>query len=253
MMRRVAVPIGRYFITGLIVLGLLSINGGGSSAAEAPDASERPIIIIDPGHGGHDTGAQGPGGSLEKNITLKFAGALQEILQPAYQVQLTRTGDYGMSLKKRASKANHQGGMLFISIHSGGFMRAGLAGWSVYYFNPNDGGAGSAVSNDGLDRPAGRSMNWRRVQAKFTQTSQALAQTITDHLRRFSDIGRVQSAGTPLLLLEGINMPAVIIETGYLSNPSCEGRLNDSDFLAAAAQCLRDGIDAFFQENLNLE
>ena len=248
MMRITARPIRRYFITGLIIMGLLVISFGWAAADKSPDASERPIIIIDPGHGGHDIGARGPGGSLEKNVTLKLANVLKEMLQPAYQATLTRTGDYGMSLKNRASKANHEGGALFISIHSGGFMRAGLDGWTVYSFDSKEGRPGRAAANEDNNPPAGRSMNWRRVQTKHKQASQSLAKTMSDHLQRCPAINPVQSGGAPLLLLEAINMPAVIIEAGYLTNPSCESRLNDPDFLAAAAQCIRRGIDAFFQE-----
>lgn len=248
MMRRIVSPIERYFINGLIILALLAISSGWAAASDSADALQEPMIIIDPGHGGHDAGAHGPGGSVEKKINLEFANVLKETLQPGYQVKLTRTGDYRVSLKKRASVANHQGGALFISLHSGGSVRAGLEEWAVYYFAPNESRARSGVPRQANDASAGRSLDWRKVQAKLTRVSRSLAETVADHLENSPDIGRVESSGVPLLLLEGIDMPAVIVEAGYLTNPACEGRLSDPDFLAAAAQCLRNGIDAFFQE-----
>lgn len=248
MMRRISGPLSQHFINGLIILALLAIPCGWSAASESADAAEQPVIIIDPGHGGHNAGARGPGGSLEKNITLKFANVLKETLQPDYQVKLTRTGDYRVSPEKRASVANHQDGTLFIGLHAGGFVRAGLDEWTVYYFAPHDSRARAGALDRTREAFAGRSVDWRRVQAKLTQASQALAETLAENLKGCPDIGRVESAGAPLLLLEGIDMPAVILETGYLTNPSCENRLNDPDFLAAAARCLRGGVDAFFRE-----
>ncbi|HMA85131.1 MAG TPA: N-acetylmuramoyl-L-alanine amidase [Desulfosalsimonadaceae bacterium] len=248
MMRGTRSQIKRYLICGLIIMAWLGLTPGWGEVSEAPEASKKPVIIIDPGHGGHDHGAEGPGGSLEKDAALSFANILKETLQPAYRVKLTRTGDYGVSLQKRASMANHQDGALFISIHSGGFFRAGLDRWTVYGFNPDAGRSGSPMSAGNDSGSAGRSQNWRKIQTKYTRASQSLAETVTDHLKNCPSIGRVQSAEAPLLLLEGINMPAVIVEAGYLTNPSCESRLNDPDFLASAAQCLCHGIDAFFRE-----
>ncbi len=247
MVTDISVKRWRFRIGCLLAVGLLGLTGGLISATEAPAGEKKPLIIIDPGHGGHDHGAEGAGGSVEKNITLRFANILKKILQPAYRVELTRTGDYRVSLKKRASMANHHSADLFISIHSGGFFRVGMDAWGVYYYPPK--------SRKSLDLPAieGRAedsdnsrLNWHHIQTKYIQASKNFAEILKSHLKKCPDTGSINSIEAPLLLLEGLDMPAVIVEAGYLTHPSCERHLNNSEFLTNAAECLRRGIDAFF-------
>ena len=232
----------------LMVVGLSGVTVGWASAAAVLAESEQPLIIIDPGHGGHVTGAAGAGGTLEKNVALEFAEILEKTLKPDYRVALTRTGDYRVSLQKRASMANYKRGACFISLHSGGFPRAGIDAWSVYAFAPTGKRHDLPETADNMPGSDRARLNWRQIQTKYIQASKTLAETLTVNLEKCPGIGTVKSAEAPLLLLEGIDMPAVIVEAGYLTNPSCESRLNDPDFLAAAAECLRHGIDAFFLE-----
>ena len=77
------------------------------------------IVVLDPGHGGHDTGAEGPDNSQEKNVTLKMATALATELKKEYKIEFTRTGDYGLDIPGRTNMANHMQADLFISIHTG--------------------------------------------------------------------------------------------------------------------------------------
>ncbi|MBS3757895.1 MAG: N-acetylmuramoyl-L-alanine amidase [Desulfobacterales bacterium] len=234
---------------GLLTLALLGLAGGFISAAGAVAEGKKPLIIVDPGHGGHDLGAEGSGGSLEKNITLRFANILKETLQPAYRVALTRTGDYRVNLEKRASMANHHAAELFISIHSGGFFRAGVDSWGVYYYPPKDRKSFDLPEiKEKRKDPDNSRLNWHHIQTKYIRASKHLAETLKSHLQGCPGIDRVKSAEAPLLLLEGINMPAVIVEAGYLTHPSCESRLNDTAYLSRAAECLRRGIDDFFRE-----
>ncbi len=237
---------GLYF---LLAVGLLGLTVGLIPATEAAAGGEKPLIIIDPGHGGHDHGAEGVGGSVEKNIALKFANILQNILQPDYRVKLTRTGDYQVSLKKRASIASHHGADLFISIHSGGFFQVGVDSWGVYYYPQKDrNNLDLFEAKRDTESLGDGGLNWHHVQAKYIRASKRFAEILKSHLQECPEIGSFKSAEAPLFLLEGIDMPAVIVEAGYLTHPSCESRLNNMDFLAKAAECLSRGIDEFFRE-----
>jgi len=218
----------------------------------ASAAAEKPLIVIDPGHGGHDKGAEGVSATFEKNVTLRFARVLEKALASEYRVELTRTGDYQVSYQNRASMANHQKADLFISLHSGGFFRVGLESWGVYYYPASK---ASSPPSTGADNaaPAGdeagpESTDWRRIQLKHVKVSQTLADALSRHLRACPQIAGVKNAEAPLLQMEGLDMPAVAIEAGYLTHPACEGRLNDPDFLTDAAACVRQGIRAFFRE-----
>lgn len=237
-----------FWVWFLMAVGLSGVTVGWASASDIPLSAEKPLVIIDPGHGGHDAGAAGAGGTLEKKVALEFAEILEKTLKPDYRVALTRTGDYRVSLQKRASIANQQGGACFISLHCGGFSRAGIDAWSVYAFAPTGKRHELPETADKMADSDSARLNWRQIQTKYIQASKTLAETLTVNLEKCPGISTVNSAEAPLLLLEGIDMPAVIVEAGYLTNPACESRLKDPDFLADAAEWVRCGIDGFFLE-----
>jgi len=96
--------------------------------------NQKKIIVIDPGHGGYDNGAQGPDGTFEKNVTLTLARIIAEELGNTYRVILTRTDDYLLDIPARTAAANHLEADLFISIHAGGSFLHQASGMSLYYF-----------------------------------------------------------------------------------------------------------------------
>ena len=94
---------------------------------------QKKTIVLDPGHGGYDKGAQGPDGTFEKNVTMEFARVLAAKLEKTYKVVLTRTDDYLVDSLKRTAMANHLHADLFISIHTGGSFLHHARGISFYY------------------------------------------------------------------------------------------------------------------------
>ena len=108
----------------LSVLSLLMLSmipyGSVPMAARFSFSNEKTTIVVDPGHGGYDNGAQGPSGTLEKTVALQFAQMLQAGFEDRYRVAITRTTDYAVGTFERANFANHAKADLFISIHTGG-------------------------------------------------------------------------------------------------------------------------------------
>ena len=203
-------------------------------------------IVIDPGHGGYDNGGQGPDGSLEKELTLKFAQILAKELKSNYEVVLTRNGDYEVALTRRASVANHHRADMFISIHTGSGSRSRMDTWSIFYFKKADSKKGGIkVETAVLENVEDTRIKWDQVQLRHQKESLALAGCMKAQLAGVSGIAEVNIAGAALRVLEGLDMPSIIIETGYLSNPKTEKRLNDRFFLSDTAKSIKKGIDIY--------
>ncbi len=236
---------GRWICGRMFSLRVFCVLAGFCGAAisgllPAQAAGQRPLVVIDAGHGGSDKGVKGVGGSLEKERALEMARALEKALAGDCRTVMTRTGDYDVSPQKRASIANHKKADLFISIHAGGFFKAGLQAWELYYFAAkNATGEGAAPAGD---------RSWRQVQRQHLQASRRFAEVLQSHLEACPAIGAVRTTEAPLLLLEGLDMPGLVIETGYLTNPALESRLDAAEFLRNAAGCIQRGVAAFFQK-----
>ncbi len=232
----------------MLLAGLM--NTAAASRVQAEDSDKRLLVVVDPGHGGHNHGAAGAGGALEKDIALSFAKVLSKSLKPEYRVELTRTGDYRLDAGKRASEANHKNADLFISIHSGAGFSPVPEYWGVYCFGMygRSGQEQELTGRDKRSEPSGSRWRSSFVQHKYMEQSSKLAGVLAEHLRACPGISEVKTGYAPVLLLEWLDMPAVVIEAGFLTNPSCEGRLTDEDFLEEAALCIRRGLDSFFKQ-----
>ncbi len=211
-------------------------------------------IVIDPGHGGYDNGAQGPAGSKEKALTLQFAQILAKELKPEYNVVLTRNGDYQLDLMRRASVANHHRGDMFISIHIGGGSRYQMDAWSIYYYKNTDsseGGMQSTVAGSDYSQADYKHnaedlrLKWDQVQLRHQKESRSLAGCVKTQLAANPKIQQVTVSAAALRVLEGVDMPAIIIETGYLTNPKTEKQLKDVSFLMDVAKQIKKGVDVY--------
>lgn len=205
-----------------------------------------PTIVIDAGHGGYDEGAQGQAGSKEKELTLKLAQFLAKELKPEYAVLLTRNGDYKVDLTRRASLANHHRGDIFISIHAGGGSRYQMDAWSIYYYKKADSSEGGmrpeAVPEDRVNDLRSK---WGQVQLRHQKESRSLAGCMKIQLAANSKIREVTVSAAALRVLEGLDMPAIIIETGYLTNPKTEKQLNEVVFLTDVAKNIKKAVDIY--------
>lgn len=234
----------------VMLVGLLFFGNAAQATARQPlFESFKSIIVIDPGHGGQEFGAKGPDGTLEKTVTLELARLIASELEPEFKVVLTRTDDYQVDLDNRTSLANHLKADIFISIHTGAGFAHSTTGTSIYFyqnFSKPDSGQEQSPSPSGQTR--NEPIFWKNVQNSHLSKSRALARTINDRLKHITSIqSRIE--GSPLAVLQGAAMPAILIEAGYLTNPAEEKNLHDNRFLMDFAEQIRRGIEDFFSQN----
>jgi N-acetylmuramoyl-L-alanine amidase len=197
-------------------------------------------IVLDPGHGGPDTGARGAAGAMEKNVTLALARQLADRLPAHYRVRLTRTGDYAVGLADRTAEANQINADLFISLHTGAGFRRHENHVDVWYLNMVSNRRPAAVSSDAP------TVAWNEIQVRHIEASTRLAGKIKGRLAGLAQGPAPETGGAPLTVLQGADMPAVLIEVGYLTHPATEQRLSDPAHLRDLAARIARGIDDYF-------
>jgi N-acetylmuramoyl-L-alanine amidase len=208
-------------------------------------------VIIDPGHGGADTGVVGAGGAEEKQLTLDVARRLRGLLEArlGLRVVLTRDDDRALGLDERAAVANNSKGDLFLSLHANGAPTTSMSGAEVLHLrvDPADATIGF-VQGPSLPVLGGNTrridiVRWDQAQARHLDSSTMLAGILDEELRRedimMSPRG-VQRA--PMRVLTAANMPAALIEMAYLTNPEQARRTSRDDFRASVAQALFDAV-----------
>jgi N-acetylmuramoyl-L-alanine amidase len=202
------------------------------------------IVALDPGHGGHDRGARGPTGLLEKRVTLELAQKLALRLESRYLVRLTRSDDYNVELHQRTATANHSKADLFISLHTGaGFVHA-TQGLAVYYYQTGKPGTESVAEGAAVAEPR----QWKDLQQRYAAASKALAIHMTHALEAMPQRPSCQVLGAPLAVLQGADMPAILIEVGHITHPATEKLLSQSHGLDALVTAIDQGIERFLAE-----
>ena len=213
-------------------------------------------VVLDPGHGGDELGAQGPRGTLEKNVTLAVARRLRTLIETrlGLRVLLTRDGDQTLGLDERAALANNNRADLFISIHANAAVRESMRGAEVYYLSLDRANREAQRMAEGSDTrlPAlgggTRSIDlilWEAAQARHLQQSATLAAFAEQALRTRVEMSPNAVQQAPFRVLVGANMPAVLVEIGYLSNGEQEQALGSGAFQDRVAQSLYDAIARF--------
>jgi N-acetylmuramoyl-L-alanine amidase len=209
--------------------------------------SYKKIIVLDPGHGGQDSGAKGPDKTLEKKVVLELARKVAAELEPEFKVVLTRTDDYHVDLYNRTAIANHIKANLFISIHTGAGFTHSTSGTALYYyqnFNRTDNGQVPPATDKNPHQP----LLWKNIQIKYVEQSQALARIVAGRIGK-GTTGLIRVEGSPLTVLQGAAMPAVLIEIGHITNPTEEKKLRDQRFLLELAGQISSGIEEFMVQN----
>jgi N-acetylmuramoyl-L-alanine amidase len=210
-------------------------------------------VVIDPGHGGDETGAAGPSGSLEKDVALAIARKLKAQLVNGLglQVFLTRERDEAMDLDARTAIANNYKADLFISIHANASRARQAAGSEVYFlsYQADDEETRRIAQAEGMvanGAPGGGSdlalILWDMAQAAHLEESSALASRIQEELAltRGSEGRGVKQA--PFRVLVGAAMPAVLVEVAFISNGEEEKLLLSDAFQTKVAAALTKGI-----------
>ena len=241
--------IKRYFL--LIFLGIIFVCSQTLQATPKKPifVQQTKTIVLDPGHGGHDTGASGAQGAFEKNVTLALARMLSEELENTYRVILTRTDDYFLNIPSRTSMANHANADLFISIHAGGSFLHQASGITLYFFDSISESVLSPDTNSSkpLDKIDHQSL-WSNIQNRHQTSSKILANLLLNRINEQNIFKKGEILGAPLKVLEGADMPAVCLEIGYITNPAEEKSLQDINVLSNISQGIRNGIDDFFEK-----
>ena len=234
-----------------------------------PNGKRDIVIAIDAGHGGEDPGALSPvKGQYEKNVTLAIARELQRQInaEKGFRAELVRTGDYFIALRKRTEIARKKGADLFVSIHADAAPRSSAFGASVYALsergatsetarwladaeNQSDliGGAGN-VSLDDKDKMLAGVLLDLSMTASLS-SSLNVGQKVLSNMGNITPLHkrRVEQAG--FMVLKSPDIPSILVETGFISNPNEAKKLHTASHQQALARSITSGVKQFFHEN----
>lgn len=231
----------------------------------APELIRLVTIAIDAGHGGEDPGAKGKGGTFEKDVTLSIAKRVKAQLdeEPNMRGFLTRDGDYFIPLGNRVVKARKVAADLFVSIHADAFINSDARGSSVFALS--DKGASSAAARwlakreNEADLIGGINLDVKDVYLKQTLLDLSQTATINDSMKLgravLSELGgintlhkgTVEQAG--FAVLKAPDIPSILVETAFITNPEEESRLSDEDYQDKMAAAIVAGIKRYFAHN----
>ncbi|QKT05088.1 N-acetylmuramoyl-L-alanine amidase [Ectothiorhodospiraceae bacterium 2226] len=231
-----------------------------------PPAQNRDIIVaIDAGHGGEDPGAIGPSGTYEKDVVLAIARALQQLVdrEPGMRALMIRDGDYYISLRERVERARAGRADLFISVHADAFHDQRARGSSVFVLS--DRGASSeaakwlAKRENAADLVGGVRLDDKDdllasvlldlSQSASLEASTEVAQRVLEGLKRAGTVRKRQVEHAGFAVLRSPDIPSILVETAFISNPEEERKLRDARQQRALAQAMMDGIRAYFMRN----
>ena len=237
-----------------------------ASSKNVPELRARTLIVaIDAGHGGEDPGARGRQGSYEKNVTLAIARKVKALVDDAPNMRgvLVRDGDYFIPLIGRVAKARKVNADLFISIHADAFVKPNARGSSVFALSEH--GATSAAARwlakkeNEADLIGGVNIAVKdpylaRTLLDLSQTatindSMKLAKHVLNELGDINDLHRGQVEQAGFAVLKSPDIPSILVETAFISNPSEERRLNDDGYQAKLANAILSGVKRYFAQN----
>ena len=222
-------------------------------------------VVLDPGHGGEDPGAVGRGGSYEKNVTLEVARRLKEKIEenPNMRVVLTRDADFFVPLHYRVLKARRVQADLFVSIHADAFVKPTARGSSVFALSES--GASSAAARwlaqreNAADLIGGINVDTKDPMLAKTLLDLSQTATINDSLKLgkavLKELGQVntlhkssvEQAG--FAVLKAPDIPSILVETAFISNPEEERRLNDDGYQDKIAEAIMKGLKGYLAKN----
>jgi N-acetylmuramoyl-L-alanine amidase len=234
-------------------------------AAVLMNSQRQVIVAVDAGHGGKDQGAHGPGGTLEKDVTLAVARnlAAQINRQPGMKAILTRDGDYFIPLQRRYEIARENQADLFVAIHADSYTSSDARGSSVWVLssrgkssvaaqmladreNSSDliGGVSLAAENDSL-----ASVLLDMQQGWAVQASQTVAQNVLNALSALGPTHRGYVEQANFVVLRSPDVPSILVETAFISNPVEERKLRDAGHQQELAGAIMDGVKGYFTNN----
>lgn len=226
-----------------------------------PGVREKPLIVLDPGHGGADPGAISPSGTYEKFITLSAAREFKKMLEKTgrYRVKLTRERDILIPLRDRVTFARDAGASLFISLHADSIRTSGIRGLSVYTLSERASdkeAAELADSENKVDLIAGVDLTGETPEVTNILIDLAQRETMNESARFAAQLVTDLSQATELLrnshrfagfrVLKAPDVPSVLVEMGFLSNRQDEKALLKKSYRAKLGEALVRAVDKFF-------
>ncbi len=227
------------------------------TAAEPDSDKDLCVVVIDPGHGGKDPGAIGYKGIREKDVCLAIATELKKVLDeiPSCKALLTRTTDRFLSLDDRSAIANAHNADLFISIHANSHNDRKLKGIETYYLNfSSDETARRVAARENFTTPSKISdlemILFDLMQSEKINKSSILAgyihnALVSNIMKSYKDLRNLGVKHAPMRVLIDAEMPCILIETAFISNPTEARRLKTKDYQRLLAQAIVSGIDNY--------
>lgn len=230
-----------------------------------PKAGREIVIAIDPGHGGKDPGARGPTGLREKDVVLRVSRELAGMIdaEPGMRAYLTRNGDDFVRLRQRMERARTARADLFISLHADAFRDRRVRGATVY-----------VLSSKGASDEAARRLAERENAAdliggvRLDDKDQTLASVLLDlsqnaslsasidagddilqEIRKIAKVRKTKVQQAPFLVLKSPDVPSLLVETAFISNPSDEKNLGSQNYRKRLARAIFTGVQAYFRSN----
>ncbi|CAG0941848.1 N-acetylmuramoyl-L-alanine amidase [Gammaproteobacteria bacterium] len=236
-----------------------------AAGTSSPRTGRDIIIAIDAGHGGKDPGAHGPRGVLEKDITLRLARRLAEVVnaEPGMRAVLTRDQDEFIPLRGRMERARKASADLFISVHADAVRDRDVQGSSVYVLNEkgatDEAARRLAARENAADLIGGVSLRTRDPtlasvlldlsQNASLSSSIEVADEILQQMARVGTVRKPQVMQAPFMVLKSPDVPSVLIETAYISNPEEERRLDNNEYRGRLATAIFAGVRDYFYRN----
>jgi N-acetylmuramoyl-L-alanine amidase len=243
----------------------LLVLAAGALAAQAQSPAPAPpvrTVVIDPGHGGLETGAKGRFGNLEKDITLAVSLKLKALIEKemGLDVVLTRDRDMDVSIENRSATANNHKAGLFISIHANGSVQRKAAGSETFFLSLNATDEetrrlaylenNSTELQSRIDPSTDNDLMmilWDMAQNAYIKQSSRLAEIVQGEL---DDMLGTRNRGikqAPFKILTGVACPAILVEAAFISNPDEEQKLASDEFQAKVAQAIFRGLSRYLK------
>jgi len=225
------------------------------------------IVAVDAGHGGKDSGAHGKHGTLEKKVVFEIAQKLTNLInkQPGMKAIMVRKGDYFVPLRERMNIARKENADLFVSVHADAFKDSGVTGASVFTLSQNGASKEAkqwlnlAKHENSVDLIGGINLNNKggvlaSVLLDLSQTasqdiSQLVAKDILKNVGRVGELHskKVQKAG--FMVLKSPDIPSILVETAFISNPKEERRLKSAKYQYKLAKAIQKGIVSYARKH----
>jgi len=240
-----------------------SVGKGAKQAALLLGGERKVIVAIDAGHGGKDPGSHGPGGTQEKDVTLAVARALAAEInrQPGMKAVLTRDSDYFIPLKRRYQIAREQNADMFVSVHADAFTRSDAKGSSVWVLSPrgktSEAARWLADRENRADLIGGVSLDDKDdslaavlldlQQGYAIQASEAIAGNVLKALAKLGPTHRGHVEHANFVVLRSPDVPSILVETAFISNPAEERKLRDPAHQRQLAEAVMGGVRNYFE------